>query len=315
LDLGDGQGKREGKSEGKGHGGKTSGSYVPQSHSVAATAHAERTHSSQGDSPSDLPSESHPNSHSHADDHGAVADNAHASAGHATAPSKAKSKKESHPPGHKASSQAAGKSKHGSEGLTPDLALARLKEGNSRFVSGQPGHPRQDDGRRGETGKSQQPFAIIVGCADSRVPPEIIFDQGIGDLFVIRSAGQVLEYPGLASIEYAISHLGSKLIVVLGHERCGAVGAARQIHLGGKAALEGVEGQLRPLVEAILPAVSSIKELRGENLTPAVEANAHRVADQIRGCWPVIAPRVHAKELVVVSAVYDLDTGKIRFLE
>ncbi len=199
--------------------------------------------------------------------------------------------------------------------MAPGDALARLREGNARYAEGHARHSRQDALRRSETGQGQRPFAVIVGCADSRVPPEILFDQGLGDLFVIRAAGQVLEYPGMGSIEYALSHLGARLVVVLGHEKCGAVGAARQALKAGKGAVDELPGGLKPLVAAILPAVSSVRDLKGESLTPAVEANAHRVADQIRGSWPVIAPLVHGKDVAVVPAVYDLDSGKVRFLD
>ena len=107
-------------------------------------------------------------------------------------------------------------------------ALARLKAGNQRFVASKLQHPRQDGKRRGELATSQHPFAIVLGCADSRTSPEVVFDQGLGDLFVLRVAGNVLNDETLGSIEYAVAHLGTPLILVLGHERCGAVKAAKE---------------------------------------------------------------------------------------
>ena len=111
--------------------------------------------------------------------------------------------------------------------VSPADALARLKAGNQRFVAGKLQHPHQDSKRRAELAKGQQPFAIVLGCADSRTSPEVLFDQGLGDLFVVRVAGNVLDDHALASIEYAVEHLGAQLIVVLGHQRCGAVQAAK----------------------------------------------------------------------------------------
>jgi carbonic anhydrase len=108
------------------------------------------------------------------------------------------------------------------KGVGADEALARLVEGNKRFVEMKLTHPEQDIACRTTLAKGQQPFAVILGCSDSRVPPEVIFDQGLGDLFVVRVAGNVADDIGIASIEYAVEHLGSRLIVVLGHERCGA---------------------------------------------------------------------------------------------
>src|ERR1051325_7046902 len=112
--------------------------------------------------------------------------------------------------------------------IAPAEAIAKLKEGNARYVSESLQHPDESKDRRTELAKSQHPFAVIVGCSDSRVPSEIVFDQGLGDLFVIRLAGHVISDEALGSIEYAIEHLNTRLVVVLGHQRCGAVQAARQ---------------------------------------------------------------------------------------
>jgi carbonic anhydrase len=186
-------------------------------------------------------------------------------------------------------------------------ALNRLKEGNQRYASGKTSAPRRGKDQRTLVAKAQLPFAIIVGCADSRVPPEILFDQGLGDLFVIRVAGNVLDDPSLGSIEYAVEHLGSRLIVVLGHERCGAVDAACK---GGNPG-----AHVGSLVQAIRPAVEAARRHKGDNLlAAAVKANVQRVVDQLKGSWPVLAPEVREGKISVIGGVYDLESGLVDFL-
>lgn len=181
-------------------------------------------------------------------------------------------------------------------GLDPDEALLRLKVGNARSARGKLAHPHQSPADRTSVAMAQHPFAVVVSCSDSRVPPELVFDQGIGDLFVVRTAGEVLDDPGLGSIEYAIDHLGPQLVVVLGHERCGAV----------KAAVDGGEApaHVASLVKAILPAVDEVKNEKGDKLDLAVRANVRRVVRQVAG-------NVKVK---VVGMVYDLDTGMVEIL-
>ncbi len=137
--------------------------------------------------------------------------------------------------------------------VSPAEALARLKAGNQRFVASKLEHPRQTAKRRTELATSQHPFAVVLGCADSRTAPELVFDQGLGDVFVVRVAGNVLNDETLGSIEYAVDHLGAQLIVVLGHERCGAIEAARETI----AAKEEAPGHIQSLVKAIAPAVEA----------------------------------------------------------
>ncbi|MEO6325091.1 MAG: carbonic anhydrase [Thermoanaerobaculia bacterium] len=182
------------------------------------------------------------------------------------------------------------------EGMAPELALAKLTRGNARAVSGKLQRPHQTTQRRKELGTGQQPFAVIVSCSDSRVPPELVFDQGLGDLFVVRVAGEVCDDTALGSIEYAVEHLGARLVVVLGHERCGAV----------KAALDGGEfpPHIAALVTAIKPSVEKVAGMEGDPLDNAVRANVERVVEQIR-------PNVKEKA-TVVGMVYDLDTGVTR---
>jgi carbonic anhydrase len=184
--------------------------------------------------------------------------------------------------------------------------LQRLKDGNLRFTSGKSERPHQGADQRELVAKGQKPFALILGCADSRVPPEILFDQGLGDLFVVRVAGNVVDDPGLGSIEYAVEHLNVKLIVVLGHERCGAVDAATK---GGDPG-----GHIGSLVHAIAPAVESARIRKGNLLEEAVKANVLRIVSELKNSAPILAPEAQAGLLTVVGAVYDLDTGTADFL-
>ena len=182
-------------------------------------------------------------------------------------------------------------------------ALAKLKEGNERFVAAAVSSSKPTEARRAETAKSQHPFAIIVGCSDSRTPPEIIFDQNIGDLFVVRTAGEVVDSYGLGSIEYAVEHLGARLIVVLGHERCGAVSAA--------VASDTAPGHVGNIVRTIRPAVEAVRNQPGDQLTNAIKNNVERVTEQIRQKAELGSL---ASSVKVVEAYYDLDTGKVEWL-
>src|SRR5438270_8287088 len=140
--------------------------------------------------------------------------------------------------------------------VSADAALAKLKEGNARFVGSKVSQGKPTAARRAETAQAQHPFAIILGCADSRTSPEIVFDQNIGDLFVVRNAGNLVDDHGLGSIEYGVEHLGARLIVVLGHERCGAVTAA--------VASDTAPGHVQSVVRDIQPAVKGAKDKPGD---------------------------------------------------
>lgn len=188
-----------------------------------------------------------------------------------------------------------------------DQALARLMEGNKRYVRHKEQHPDESMARRKELETGQHPFAVILGCADSRVPPELLFDQGLGDLFVIRVAGNLVDDDVLGSIEYAVEHLDTKLIMVLGHEKCGAVSAAVE---GGD-----VPGHLKALVEAIQPSVEATRNEPGDRVHNCVIANARRVAGQIRASEPVLKEAIEKGGLKVVAADYLLDSGKVNLLE
>ena len=193
---------------------------------------------------------------------------------------------------------------HVKPSLGPDEALTLLKAGNLRFATASMSAGKPTAGRRAETAKGQNPFAIVVGCADSRTAPEIVFDQNIGDLFVVRTAGNLVDDYALGSIEYAVEHLGARLIVVLGHQRCGAVQAA----LAGGVA----PGHIETLVRAIEPAVEAVKGKPGDPLTNAIHENDARVAEKIRtkAKFGDLAPQVR-----IVEGYYDLHTGKVEWAQ
>ena len=180
-------------------------------------------------------------------------------------------------------------------------ALQSLMGGNMRYVGTKLTHPNQTAERRAEVAQGQHPLAVILGCSDSRVPPELIFDQGLGDLFVIRVAGNSVNDVVLGSIEYAAEHLGVGLVMVLGHERCGAVEAAVR---GGEAA-----GHIASVIEAITPAIEKIKVRPGDPVDHAVRANVELVVGQLKSSTPVLAESVKAGRLKIVGARYALESG------
>lgn len=192
------------------------------------------------------------------------------------------------------------------KGMPAEDALKKLIEGNNRFAASNALHPNQNAQRIKETGKGQNPFAVIVSCSDSRVPPEIIFDQGIGDLFIVRVAGNIVDSHALGSIEYAVEHLGANLVVVLGHERCGAVDAAVK---GGEA-----HGHIAGIVKAIAPSVKKSKNEKGDLLENSIRNNAEETARIIKTSKPVLEHLVKEGRLTVIPARYDLDDGKVEFM-
>lgn len=195
-------------------------------------------------------------------------------------------------------------------GLSPADALMRLKTGNAACLLGKAKHPDQTTARRKETAENgQKPFASLLSCSDSRVPPEIIFDQGIGDIFVIRVAGNVAGMDEIASLEYGIEHLGVPLLVVMGHSKCGAVTAAVK---GG-----GVDGSIAALLEKIAPAVNEARKSTPteEELIP--KATVENVWQGIETCLTqskIIRERIEKGELRVVGAIYDIASGEVKWL-
>lgn len=193
------------------------------------------------------------------------------------------------------------------DGPTPEQARTWLAEGNERFVEGKRTRPNQTALHRNNVANSQRPFAVVVGCSDSRVVPEMVFDRGIGDLFVVRVAGQVVEPHALGSVEYAVKHLKTPLVVVLGHERCGAV----------RAAVEGKvnEGSIPGLAAAIKPAVDRVRDREGDLIDNAVREQVRSTVDRVKRDSPILGRGVKQKTLRVVGAYYDLDTGKVSFIQ
>ncbi len=210
------------------------------------------------------------------------------------------------------STAAAGEAKAG-EGSTAHQALKKLVKGNARFVSGQMKHPNLSAERRAELAKGQSPYAVIVSCSDSRVPPEQVFDAGPGDLFVIRVAGNIVGDDAQASIEYAVGVLNSPLVLVMGHENCGAVGAALKTETEGTA----FPGAIHDLVESIRPSVqSAMKRAEGDGvLEAAIQDNAERVVAEVADSKPFLDQAVAEKGVKVLAARYDLDSGKVTFYD
>jgi len=190
--------------------------------------------------------------------------------------------------------------------VSADSAIIKLKEGNERFIKGKTLHPNQDFKRIKEVASGQKPFAVIVGCSDSRVPNEIIFDQGIGDLFIIRTAGQVSSYASWGSVEFGNAVLGAKLIVVLGHTSCGAVSAACKI--------PDVPGHIVSLINAIKPAAEMAKKIPGDLVENAVKINVAMEVKQLQSLEPVLTKAIKNGSAKIVGAVYNLATGQVEFL-
>jgi carbonic anhydrase len=192
--------------------------------------------------------------------------------------------------------------------VNPDEALKLLLAGNQRFVGGNLNSVTRDEmaQRRAELVQGQKPFAIVLCCSDSRVGPEIVFDQELGNIFVVRTAGEVLDAAGIGSIEYAVAHLGSPLVLVLGHEYCGAVAAA--------VADAKEPGRIANIVKAIRPAVAKTKGQPGDPLHNAVLANVRDIAARLQSTGPVLAEGVKAGRLKVAGAVFSLKTGKVELV-
>jgi carbonic anhydrase len=199
------------------------------------------------------------------------------------------------------------------EKLSEREGRERLEAGNARYVAGESVHPDQGVDRRDGVAKSQAPFAAILSCADSRVPPEVIFDQGLGDLFVVRSAGQVIDHAVLGSLQYGVDHLETPLLVVLGHSGCGAV----------KATVEAIEKKSKPsgtdidaLVTAIRPAVLEAEETgASENnlLSVSIDINVDMIVEHLKSA-DVLSEASTLRKVKIIGAVYSLDTGRVNWL-
>lgn len=197
-------------------------------------------------------------------------------------------------------------------GVSADEAMQQLKEGNARYAAGAPTHPSCSQDRRTATATGgQHPYVTILSCSDSRVPVEILFDKGLGEIFVVRVAGNVVDTDEAGSIEYGVDHLATPLMVVLGHTHCGAVTAVVQN--------AAVHGNIPPLVDNIKPAVAAARakhpDLTGEPLVEeAVKANIWQGISDLLRTSAVTRERVKDGRLKVVGALYDIDSGKVEWL-
>ncbi|MFE5942844.1 carbonic anhydrase [Streptomyces sp. NPDC056480] len=191
---------------------------------------------------------------------------------------------------------------------SPAVALDALLAGNTRFVSGAPQHPNQDAARRTELAPGQDPFAVILGCSDSRLAAEIIFDQGLGDLFVVRTAGHVLGTEVLGSVEYATSVLGARLVVVLGHDSCGAVAAARAAVEDGFSA----GGFVRDVVERVTPSILAARAAGLTADTDIIDEHIRHTVDLILERSRLLSEQVASGEVAVVGLGYALTEGNAR---
>ena len=190
----------------------------------------------------------------------------------------------------------------------PRTGLKKLMGGNKRFVEGKSIRPRQDAETIKKLEKGQEPFAVIVGCSDSRVPNEMIFDQGLGDLFIVRTAGQVSAAASYGSMEFAVLKLKTKLIVVLGHTECGAVAAA-------VSRPEDVPGHIVTLINEIKQSVAKSSHLPGDPVNNAVRQNVIDQVMSLRDLDPILHKKYNNGEILIVGAVYDIHTGKVEFLQ
>jgi carbonic anhydrase len=187
--------------------------------------------------------------------------------------------------------------------------LDKLKAGNEKFVSGHPVHPNETPNRIKELKEGQHPFVVLVSCSDSRIPPELIFDQGLGDVFSIRTAGNVIGDYELGSIEYAVEHLHCKLIVVLGHENCGAIQAY------ATSGNEKHDDHIQSLVNYIASEEEekTIPDSLRSNIDILVKANITHGVNLLKSSAPVLKPLVDNNEIKIIGAYYDLDSGKVLF--
>jgi carbonic anhydrase len=198
------------------------------------------------------------------------------------------------------------------EPIVNGTPLERLMAGNKRFMAGHPVHPDETLQRIRDLKKGQDPFAIIVGCSDSRVPPELIFDQGLGDIFSIRTAGNIIGDYELGSIEYAIEHLGCKSIIVLGHENCGAIKAfiENPNTLNQHDHIKNIIDYIRDESEE-----KSLTEIDKHQADKVVRANILHGVHLLQNSQPVLKPLIDKKEVTVVGAYYDLDNGEVIILD
>jgi carbonic anhydrase len=194
--------------------------------------------------------------------------------------------------------------------LTPALAWRRLREGNERFVNGETSHPNQDASRRSSLVENQHPFAVIFGCSDSRLAAEIIFDVGLGDVFVVRTAGQVIDDAVLGSLEYSIGVLGVPLIVVLGHDSCGAVSATKSAVETGQMPT----GFIRDLVERITPSVLTSLRNNEPEVNDMVVEHVKQTSQRLVDSSRVISDAIQEGRSAVIGLSYSLAEGRAKLV-
>lgn len=205
-------------------------------------------------------------------------------------------------------SEAAVALQNGERPTTPDEALKRLLAGNRRFVRGKLKNQGRDSARRIEVAEGQKPFAVVLGCADSRVPPEVVFDQGLGDLFIVRVAGNTVSDPLVVGcVEYGAAKLGAVLVMILGHDECGAVHAAIDVAVKG----ETLPGDIGAFVEPVIPAVEEVRNApESELLDQATRANIRRSVAALQTGHPLLTDLISSGKLKVVGAEYQLKSGE-----
>lgn len=204
--------------------------------------------------------------------------------------------------------------------LTPEQALAVLKEGNAKYLAESPVQAVEGKKRRLEIARSQSPIAVLVSCSDSRVPPELLFGRGLGELFIVRNAGNTVDTVAEGSIEYAVAQLGVPLIVVMGHERCGAVDAAVSVVEKNLSFPGSIGKMIEPIIPAVLTAQASLQKTaaphtRDALLDASVRANVSRVVERLRKGEAMLLEPLRSKRLMIVGARYDLDDGKVDFFD
>jgi carbonic anhydrase len=197
--------------------------------------------------------------------------------------------------------------------MTADQALKTLREGNDAFMSDKMVASETNRARRLEIAKGQTPFCVLISCSDSRVPPELLFGRGLGELFIVRNAGNTVDTAALGSVEYAVSQLGVPLVVVMGHEKCGAVSAAVSV-VEDNIVYPGAIGEM---IEPIIPAVLAAKAKKTNNLLEAsVKSNVQRTVERLRSASePTLMNPIKEGKVKVVGAYYSLENGKVEFFD
>jgi carbonic anhydrase len=197
----------------------------------------------------------------------------------------------------------------GSSGVGPDDALKRLMEGNERYVAGMPNNQNHSADRAARAA-AQYPIAAILSCSDSRVAPELVFDQGPGNLFVVRVAGNFVNDDGLASLEYAVKYLGVSLLMVMGHSGCGAVSAAiKVVEEDAK-----LPGHLDDMIREIRPAVAEVRGMRGNVLEETIDANVRHAVQRLETAAPILSGRISDGGVKVVGCRYEIATGQVSLI-